>query len=82
MRSKSAQCKTAELPKTLKNSWYIRCVIEIDNILQRTHAKPVNRYLTPREALFIIIVRRYKNARTCAEIFRLPAVRRAERVQF
>ncbi len=32
----------------------------------------LNRYLTPREALFIIIVRHY-NARTCAGIFRLPA---------
>ncbi len=37
----------------------------VDNILSRNHAK---QYLSPREALFIIIVRRY-NASTCAEFF-------------
>ena len=41
----------------------------VGNILSRNHAK---QYLSPREALFIIIVRRY-NAPTFAKIFRLPA---------
>ncbi len=48
----------------------------VDNILSRNHAK---QYLSPREALFIIIVRRY-NAPTCAEFFAFQSSTR--RVQF
>ncbi len=47
----------------------------VDNILLLNHAK---QYLYPREALFIIIVRRY-NAPTCAEFFAFySSLRRAE----
>ncbi len=37
----------------------------VDNILSRNHAK---QYLSPHEALFMIIVRRY-NSLTCADVF-------------
>ena len=50
-------------------STYHRSRPAVDNILSRNHAK---QYLSPREALFIIIVRRY-NAPTCGEIFAFDA---------